>query len=62
MNESFVQVNPTLVGPDYPGDNLHQRAFAGPIFAYHGVDRAERACKINVRECRDSAIPFGDPF
>jgi hypothetical protein len=62
VNERFVQVNPTLVGPDYPGDNLHQRAFAGAIFAHHSVNGAERTGKIDVRQRRDATVSFCDPF
>jgi hypothetical protein len=62
LNKALVEVHPTLIGPDHPGDHLHQRAFAGAIFANDSVNGAERAGKINVRECRDAAVPLGNPF
>ena len=62
MNQSPVQVDPAFVWPDYPGNNLHQRAFARAIFANNSVNGAERAGEINIRKGRDATVPFGDPF
>jgi hypothetical protein len=62
MNRRLVQVDPALIGPDYPGDNFHQRAFAGAVFTHHSMNGPERAREINVGQCRDATVPFGDPF
>jgi hypothetical protein len=62
VNQRLVQVHPALIGPDYPGDNLHQRTFAGTIFADYGVNGAERAREINISQGRDATVPLGNPF
>jgi hypothetical protein len=62
VNQRLVQVHPALIGPDYPGDNLHQRTFAGTIFADYGMNGAQRAREINISQGRDATVPLGNPF
>src|SRR5215469_18605155 len=57
-----IEVNSARIRPDYPSDNLDQGTFTGAVLADDGVDRAERAFEIDVRERCDATVMFSDSF
>ena len=55
-----VEFDDAAVRPDHAGEHLHQRRFAGAVFADHGVDRAPLDGQVHVVERNDAAIALGE--